>query len=197
MGRPDGSGDYALPPKLTIRMLSPALSASFRLVLAACLMSSCAPYPATAQDHHPDQRRSSQIDWRENFYGIRAEGSEGTRLEIRIEPGLEVRAHAVLVQNNSTWTATTYECPRLRAALEAFRHLPSLKPGPAALQPDLPAAIPVPPRPTGGESWTIRTSAYAPNWSSNEIVLHGLGGPYPISVGETVEVIKTCESPSN
>lgn len=175
-------------------MLNPVLNHALRLVFAGCLVSSCAPVLAATQDQVPDQGRSPQIDWRENFYGIRADGSQGTRLEIQFEPGLEVRARAVLVQDASTWTATTSDCPRLTAALEAFRQLPPLKPGPAALQPNLPAAIPVPPRPTGGESWTIRTSAYAPNWSSNEIVLHGLGGPYPFWVGDTVEVIKACAS---
>lgn len=176
-------------------MLSPALDQTLRLAVIGCLISSCAPVHAATQDHATDQSRESEIDWRERFYGIRAEGSHGTRLEIRFEPGLEVRATAVLVQQTSTWTATTSECPRLTAALEAFRHLPPLKPGPAALQPDLRAAMTVPPRPTGGESWTIRTSAYAPDWSRNEVVLHGLGGPYPFWVGDTVEVIKACGSP--
>ena len=178
-------------------MLNPVRDRALRLVLTVCLISSCAPVHAAPQDHASDQGRVSQFDWRENFYGIRAEGSQGTRLEIRFEPGLEVRASAVLVQRTSTWTVTTTECPRLTAALEAFRQLPPLKPGPGALQPNLPREIPVPPRPTGGESWTIRTSAYAPNWSSNEIVLHGLGGPYPFWVGDTVEVIKACDAPSS
>lgn len=178
-------------------MLNPALNQALRLVVAGCLISSCAPVLAATQDQVPDQGRSSQIDWRENFYGIRADGSQGTRLEIRFEPGLEVRASAVLVQQTSMWTATTSGCPRLTAALEAFRRLPPLKPGPAALQPDLSAAMTVPGRPIGdGESWTIRTSAYAPDWSSNEIVLHGFGGPYPFWVGETVAVIKACNAPS-
>lgn len=126
-------------------MLTPARDRALRLVLMGCLISSCASGPAAAQDHVSDQDRSSQIDWGENFYGIRAEGSQGTRMEIRFEPGLEVRASAVLIQQTSTWTATTSQCPRLAAALEAFRRLPPLKPGPAALQPNLPAAIPVPP----------------------------------------------------
>jgi hypothetical protein len=174
-------------------MRSPAHNAFLGLVLAGWGLASCVPGPVTARGHDIGQDRRSETDWRDNFYGIRAVGSEGTRLEIQLEPGLEVRARAVLVQRGSTWTTTTSHCPRLTNALEAFRQLPALKPGPAALQPDLPAAIPVPPRPTGGESWTIRTSAYAPNWSSNEIVLHGLGGPYPFWVGETVEVIKACD----
>lgn len=178
-------------------MLSPALDQTLRLVVAGCLISSCAPVHAATQDQAPDQARVSEIDWREKFYGIRAEGSQGTRLEIRFEPSLEVRASAVLVQQTSTWTATTAECPRLTDALEAFRRLPPLKPGPTALQPDLSGAMTVPPRPTGGESWTIRTSAYAPDWSSNEIILHGLGGPYPFWVGDTVEVIKACNAPSS
>lgn len=178
-------------------MLNPALNQALRLVFAGCLISSCAPFLAATQELVPDQGRSSQIDWREKFYGIRAEGSRGTRLEIRFEPGLEVRASAVLAQQTSTWEATTSECPRLTAALEAFRRLPPLKPGPTALQPDLSGAMTIPPRPTGGESWTIRTSAYAPDWSSNEIVLHGLGGPYPFWVRDTVEVIKACDSPTS
>ncbi len=178
-------------------MPSPALGQALRLVAAGCLISSCAPVHAATQIPASDQGEVSRIDWRENFYGIRAEGSRGTRLEIRFEPGREVRASAVLVQQTSTWTATTSGCPRLTAALETFRQLPPLKPGPGALQPNLPGEIPVPPRPTGGESWTIRTSAYAPDWSGNEIVLHGLGGPYPFWVGDTVEVIKACGTPAS
>lgn len=174
-------------------MPSPALNRALRLVFAGCLVSSCGPVHAAAQI--VPENRSSLIDWRGNFYGIRAEGSQGTRLEIRIEPGLEVRASAVLMQHTSTWTATTSGCPGFTTALEAFRQLPPLKPGPTALQPDLSGAMTIPPRPTGGETWIIRTSAYAPDWSSNEIVLRGLGGPYPFWVGDTVEVIKACGSP--
>lgn len=177
-------------------MLSLALDRFVGLALCACVLSSCGSGLAVAQDQAADPTRFSEMEWRDNFYGIRARGSGGTRMEISFEPGRALRATGWLEQNGSRWTVTM-ECEAFISALEAFRHLPALKPGPIILQPDLPAAIPVPPRKTGGESWVIRTSAYAPNWSSNEIELRGLGGPYPFWVDDTVEAIKRCGPPTS
>jgi len=135
-------------------------------------------------------------EWPSPIYGVRAEGSQGTRLEIIMEPGLEPRARAVLVQGGSQWVTTTDECEHLASAIDAFRRLPPIKPGPRVLQPPMPEGVVVPPRKADGESWTIQAPAYAPDWSSTEIVMRGLSGPYPFWVDDTVEAVKRCGSPT-
>jgi len=129
------------------------------------------------------------------FSGIRAQGSSGTRLEINLAPGRPVQASGWLEQNGVKWEFTT-ECEAFASALAAFRDLPALKPGPINLQPNLPDAVPIPPQRRHGESWVIRTSAFAPDWSGIDIELRGPGGPYSSWVSDTVAAVKTCGPPS-
>lgn len=175
-------------------MLNPAPSRGVASIIVALGMlvgqSSC----AVAQDRLGGPGDLSR-EWPSPIQGIRAEGSQGTRLEIIMEPGLERRARAVLTQGELQWTATTDACEHLVSAIDAFRRLPPIKPGPLVLQPPLPEGVVVPPRKADGESWTIQTVAYAPDWSSNEIMLRGLSGPYPFWVDDTVEAVKRCGPP--
>jgi len=122
-----------------------------------------------------------------------AEGSQGHRLEIATEAGVFDRATATLTFHGQTWRVTDAECGRFRAALDAFQTLPPLKPGPILLQPGASASNTVPPRRTHGESWVIRTQAFAPNWSSMDVEMRGGQGPYASWASDTVEAIKACD----
>ena len=125
-----------------------------------------------------------------------AEGSQGHRLEIATEAGAFNRATATLTFQGQTWRVTAAECGRFRAALDAFQALAPLRPGPILLQPGAAASNTVPPRRTHGESWVIRTQAFAPNWSSMDIEMRGGQGPYALWASDTVEAIKACGPPN-
>lgn len=176
-------------------MRSPALETLVRLTICGCLLASCSsgavgtPSPTAGPSRAPDGER------RDNFIGIRAMGSAGTRLEISLESGRPVQASGWLEQGGMRWEFTT-GCEAFASALAAFRDLPALKPGPINLQPNLPDAVPIPPQRRHGEGWVIQTSAFAPDWSANDIELRGPGGPYPYWVSDTVAAVKTCGPPS-
>lgn len=175
-------------------MLNPVLSRCLGSTIASLVLLAGQSSCAVAQDRIGDQGDVSGA-WPSASRGIRAEGSMGTRLEIIMIQGSETRVRAVLTQGGSQWVATSGECETLASAIDAFRRLPPVRPGPQSLQPPMPDGVVVPPRKADGESWTIQTAAYAPDWSSNEITLRGLGGPYPFWVDDTVEAIKRCGPP--
>lgn len=176
-------------------MLNPALSRVLGFMVAWLVVLVGQSGCAIAQDPigGPDELSG---EWPNPIYGVRAEGSLGTRLEITMEPGLEPRARAILRQGGSKWIATTDECEHLASTIGAFRQLPPVRPGPLVLQPPMPEGVIVPPRKVDGESWTIQTTAYAPDWSSNEIMLRGPSGPYPFWVDAAVEAVKRCGPPT-
>jgi hypothetical protein len=177
-------------------MLNPVLSQKLGSIIVGLVVFAGQSSCAVAQDRAGGYDELIR-EWPAPIYGIRAQGSLGTRLEITMEPGSELRARAILTQGGSQWIATTDQCEHLSSAIDAFRRLPPVKPGPLVLQPPLPEGVVVPPRKTGGETWTVQTSAYALDGIENEILLRGFGGAYPLWVDNTVEAVKRCGPPGS
>lgn len=130
------------------------------------------------------------------FGSLVAHGSRGHRLEIATEAGVFDHATATLIFGGQTWRVTDTDCPQFRAALDAFQTLPSLKPGPGLLRPGA-RAHPMPPYRPHGETWTIRTELYAPDWSAMAVEMRGGQGPYAFWLSDTVSVIKACGPPTS
>lgn len=160
--------------------LGPTICAAFMFV------SACSAQTASVQEI----QGASPEPWPR--MSLIADGSQGHRLEIATEAGAFNRATGILTFQGQTWRVTDAECSEFRAALDAFRALPPLKAGPILLQPGASASNTVPPRRTHGESWVIRTQAFAPNWSSMDIEMRGGQGPYASWASDTVEAIKAC-----
>ena len=70
-----------------------------------------------------------------------------------------------------------------------FRELPAL------LQPGASRERPMPPYRPHGETWTIRTQLYAPDWSSMDVEMRGSQGPYAFWLTDTVAAIQRCTPP--
>lgn len=84
-------------------------------------------------------------------------------------------------------------CPDLDDRVDAFRAMPPLRPGPWASQSPPPSAIlTLPPTVKDGRSWTIRTPAYAEDWSRLEITLEGNQGPYAIRANALMDAAYVC-----
>jgi hypothetical protein len=170
-----------------MRNLAPNLGSSAvvsAIALLAC--SGCASSKqASLADSAPPLVDPSRLQ------GFTAEGSFGHRLELITEPGLFGRASATLARSGETWRVSDEDCPAFRNSIAQFRALPSLKPGPYLLQPEVGQGTPMAPR-RNGESWAIRTEIYAPDWSRMDVEIRGGQGPYAAWLSETVEVIKNC-----
>ncbi|MDP2764907.1 MAG: hypothetical protein Q8O54_08735, partial [Brevundimonas sp.] len=68
--------------------------------------------------------------------------------------------------------ANVANCPGFAEAMEMFRRLPTLKPGPYELQPH-PDVRPIPPTTKDGEFWIITTPGFFPDWSDAMLVIRG------------------------
>ncbi len=129
------------------------------------------------------------------YTNLIAEGSQGHRLEIVTEAGIYNQATAILTFGGQTWKVTDWQCEQFRAALNTYRALPGLKPGPGLLLPGASPERPMPPYRPHGEMWTIRTHLHAPDWSAIAVEMRGGQGPYAFWMSDTVEVIKSCGPP--
>lgn len=160
-------------------------SVGLTLFLASCASSNAAGV-ARSQTVDPDR-------W--PFMELVAENSLGHRLEITTDAGAPDHATAALTIGRQTWRVTDRDCPRFRAALDAFQTLPPLRPGPALLQPGASRERPMPPYRPHGEPWTIRTQLYAPDWSSMDVEMRGSQGPFAFWLTDTVAAIQRCTPP--
>lgn len=100
---------------------------------------------------------------------------------------------AVLEGRGAPVATTSENCPAFASAIEAFRMLPGIKPGPYAIQ-ATPAIRPIPPTTMDGESWTVTAPGFAPDWTPVVVTIEGDQGPYARWASSTVRTIRTCES---
>ncbi|WP_414976732.1 hypothetical protein [Brevundimonas sp.] len=106
------------------------------------------------------------------------------------------QATATLTLGAQTWRVKDTECLNFRAALDVFRTLPPLRPGPIMLQPGASPDMPLTPYRRGAEGWVIWTQLYAPDWSFMNVEMRSHPqGPYALWLSNTVEVIKRCGPP--
>jgi len=98
---------------------------------------------------------------------------------------------AVLEGRGERASVTTATCPEFASAMEAFRGLPGIRPGPYAAQ-DTPDVRPIPPTTKDGESWSITAPAFAPDWSSVVVTIEGDQGPYARWASSTRRSIQSC-----
>lgn len=175
-------------------MRNRALDASGLAIASMMGLLACSGCASTERTFSPDAAPQPADAVR--LQGFTAEGSLGHRLEIMTEPGQFGRASATLARNGESWRVSYDDCPAFRNLIAQFRALPSLKPGPYLLQPDVGQGTSMAPR-RNGESWVIRTEIYAPDWSRMDVEMRGGQGPYAAWLSETVEVIKNCAGSSS
>lgn len=160
----------------------------------AALLCLCSVCTACGSSQVSPRLASEAVDDRQ-FRGFNAEGSRGHRLEIVTDPGIFGRASATLAHEGDVWRVSDDDCAAFRSSIEQFRALPSLKPGPYLLLPGVGPETPMASR-WNGESWTIRTQLYAPDWSSIAVEMRGGQGPYVKWLSDVVDAIKSCGPPS-
>lgn len=175
-------------------MRNRALSTSGWAVAGVIALLACSGCASTEQSFLSDS--ASQAVDPIRLQGFTAEGSLGHRLELITEPGQFGRASATLVRNGESWRVSDEDCPAFRNSIAQFRALPSLKPGPYLLQPEVGQGTSMASR-RNGEAWVIRTEIYAPDWSRMDVEMRGGQGPYAAWLTETVEVIKNCAGPTS
>lgn len=165
-------------------MLNPAHNSVTIFRLALCIaLGGCAN--ASAQHQRSGETLESALT-------LFAEGSSGHRLEIITRAGGFNEATAILTFQGRTWRTSDAECPAFRQALNELQTLPTLRPGPMLLQPGSRPDNPFPPYRPHGETWTIRTQLYAPDWSAIDAEMQGRSGPYVFWLSDVVPVIKSC-----
>jgi len=118
-------------------------------------------------------------------------GERGQALTISMDRGGVW--NAVLEGRGERVATTSRNCPGFASAMEAFRTLPGIKPGPYASQ-GAPDVRPIPPTTMDGESWTLTAPGFAPDWSPVVVMIEGDQGPYARWASSTVRTIRTCES---
>lgn len=118
-------------------------------------------------------------------------GERGQTLTISIDR--EGGWSAALEGSGARVATTSGRCPGFASAMEAFRMLPGVKPGPYASQ-ATPDVRPIPPTTMDGESWTVTAPGFAPDWTSVVITIEGDQGPYARWASSTVRTIRSCES---
>lgn len=149
---------------------------------------------AVALAQSPNEQQAVTLNpW--PYTSLIAEGSEGHRLEIVTEAGIYNQATAILTFEGQTWRVTDWQCEEFRAALNVYRALPGLKPGPGLLLPGAAPNRPIPPYRPHNESWTIRTHLHAPDWSAIAVEMRGNQGPYAFWLSDTAAAIKGCGPP--
>lgn len=98
---------------------------------------------------------------------------------------------AVLDGRGERAVVTSSTCPAFASAMEAFRTLPGIKPGPYAIQ-ATPDIRPIPPTTMDGESWSITAPGFAPDWTSVVVTIDGDQGPYARWASSMVRTIRSC-----
>lgn len=120
------------------------------------------------------------------------QGERGQTLTISIDR--EGVWHAVLEGRSARVATTSGRCQGFASAIEVFRTLPGVKPGPYAIQ-ATPDVRPIPPTTMDGESWTVTAPGFAPDWTPVVVTIEGDQGPYARWASSTVRTIRSCESP--
>lgn len=100
---------------------------------------------------------------------------------------------AALDRSGERTMATSSACPAFASAMEVFRALPGIKPGPYAAQ-VIPDIRPIPPTTKDGESWSMTAPGFAPDWSSVIVTITGDQGPYARWAASTARTVQSCAS---
>lgn len=100
---------------------------------------------------------------------------------------------AVLDRTGERATATSLTCPAFATAMETFRALPGIKPGPYSAQ-VTPEIRPIPPTTKDGESWSLTAPGFAPDWTSVVVTITGDQGPYARWAASTARIVRSCEN---
>lgn len=101
---------------------------------------------------------------------------------------------ANLTRDGIDYVTNSTECSALAEQMEAFRALPPLRVGPSSFL-DPPNPMPIPSTTKDGPSWTIRSVAYAPDWSSVDVTIDFGDGPLIRWANETLRDLRDCWRP--
>jgi hypothetical protein len=154
---------------------------SFGMVMLAC--AGCAGNPGY------DARLDRAAIETAHAERLTAEASDGRRLEIeRQVDGVWI---GTLTAGGRRHRATSSTCPEFARAIDEFRRLPPLKPGPYSLQ-SHPEVRPIPPTTMDGAAWTITTPAFDPEWADVLVTIRGDQGRYAGWANRTSRLIPAC-----
>ena len=164
-------------------MLNPAKArqSAVPAVLAA-LVGGCATAPDT-----PDRPASEIIARNIGPLRLLAE-REGVIFNLFVEARGLYRVE--VVEEGRSWTITSATCEPLRGALEAYRDLPPIQPGPLTLagRGEYPFA-----HQPGGTWWRWRVHGWTPDGSPLQMDLEGSQGPYPQWLSRTLLAVRSCQ----
>lgn len=149
---------------------------------ASCLSSACAV-------SSPAQGQPSTVEGRIGPLKLLAESDYGLLNLTVAERGVYV---AEVARNGERWTAASASCAPLREALDLYRNLPPIRPGPITLMGlDQPTRPPSCPHCTW---WRWQVQGWTSDGYPLQMQLQGNQGPYPAWFTATVDALAACKN---